>query len=131
MRLIIIFTISILFANFSYSQDMENVNTDEFMPTEVTPFQQTQTAIQQLRNKIKTEVKYPEYLIDSGIEGTSIVAFSIDTNGEIKEKKITKSLGSSFDRIILEASKELKLIKLSRDLYKGETKIFIPIRFTK
>jgi TonB family protein len=131
MRLIIIFTISILFANFSYSQDMENVNTDEFMPAEATPFQQTQTAMQQLRNKIIAEVKFPEHLIDSGIEGTSIVAYSIDANGEITEKKITKSLGSSFDRVILEAGKELKIIELSGDLYQGETKIFVPIRFTK
>ena len=131
MRLIIIFTISILFANFSYSQDMENVNIDEFMTTEATPFQQTQTAMQQLRNKIIAEVKYPEHLIDSGIEGTSIVVFSIDVNGEITEKKITKSLGASFDRIILEAGKELKLIELSGALYKGKTKIFVPIRFMK
>jgi len=87
--------------------------------------------MQQLRNTIIAEVKYPEYLIGSGIVGTSIVTFSIDAYGEITEKKITKSLGSSFDKIILEASKQIKIIELSEDLYHGGTKIFVPIRFTK
>ncbi|MFK7775097.1 MAG: TonB family protein [Saprospiraceae bacterium] len=131
MKAIIIFTISILFANFSFSQDMGNVNNNEISIEEKTPFQQTQAAMKQLRKQITKDVKYPEHLIDSGIEGTSIVEFSIDANGEITGKKITKSLGLSFDKVIMNAAKELKSIEISGTFYQGKTKIFVPVRFTK
>ena len=131
MKTIIIFTISLLIANLSFSQDMESTKANEITMEEKSPFQQTQFAIQQLRKHINAKVKYPEHLIDSGIQGMSIVEFSIDADGKIIGKKITKSLGKAFDGVILKAAKELKLIKISGNLYQGKTKIFVPVRFTK
>ena len=131
MKTIIIFTISILFANFSFSQDMESVDVSTVAVEKESPFQQTQAAVEQLRKHINAKLKYPQHLINAGVEGTSIVEFNIDADGKITEKKITKSLGSSFDEVILKAAKELKSIKVSGNLYQGRTKIFVPVRFTK
>lgn len=131
MKKNIIFTISILLANFSFSQDMESMNANKITIEEQSPFQQTQTAIQQLRNHINAGVTYPEHLIDYGIQGTSIVEFSIGADGNITEKKITKSLGASFDGAILKAAKELKSIKVLGNIYQGKRTIFVPVRFTK
>ncbi len=57
--------------------------------------------------------------------------YNIGADGNITEKKITKSLGASFDGAILKAAKELKSIKILGNIYQGKRKIFVPVRFTK
>lgn len=51
----------------------------------------------QLREFIKETMVYPQTARDSGLEGTVVVAFSVNENGKVENARIKKSLSADMD----------------------------------
>jgi len=90
------------------------------------------TANNELTKHIATNLEYPEYIREFGMQGTSLVRFRLDETGKIISKNIITSMGAAFDNAIMNSVKDLKSVS---PIYKNGVAtayaIVVPVRFER
>ena len=69
---------------------------------------------------IKDYIKYPDLAMNFSISGTSTALFIVNRDGKIKDIKIEKSLGTMFDRQILDGLNKISNEILQEKKYKTD-----------
>ena len=69
---------------------------------------------------INDYIKYPDLAMNFSISGTSTALFIVDREGKIKDIKIEKSLGTMFDRQILDGLNKISNEILQEKKYKTD-----------
>ena len=78
--------------------------------------------------KLQSEVKFPELAYQYGVEGTVLLQFTFD--GEIKDLKVTKSVGAGCDKAAIKALENFpKLYKEMGGENVKSIQITVPFRF--
>ena len=99
----------LLFTNFLLSNDIRvDDNFDEISKILYEP------------KIIKDYIKYPDLAMNFSISGTSTALFIVDREGKIKDIKIEKSLGTMFDRQILDGLNKISNEILQEKKYKTD-----------
>lgn len=78
--------------------------------------------------KLQSKIEYPELAYQFGVEGTVLLQFTFD--GEIKDLKVTKSVGAGCDEAAIKALKNFPKIykELGGENVEG-IQITVPFRF--
>ena len=98
-----------LFANFLLSNDIRiEDNFDEISKILYEP------------KIINDYIKYPDLAMNFSISGTSTALFIVNRDGKIKDIKIEKSLGTMFDRQILDGLNKISNEILQEKKYKTD-----------
>jgi len=88
------------------------------------------TANKEIIKHITANLRYPEYLQEFKMTGTSLVRFRLNEEGKIVSKNIITSMGDAFDTAIMNSIKDLKAVS---PIYKNGVAaayaIVVPVRF--
>ena len=77
---------------------------------------------------MQNEVEFPELAYEYGVEGTVLLQFTFD--GEIKDVKVTKSVGAGCDKAAIKALENFpKLYKEMGGANVKAIRITVPFRF--
>ncbi len=79
-------------------------------------------------NYILNNLKYPEAARKKNIEGTVIIDFKVDANGNVIDAKVEDGIGYGCDEEALRVVKELKNFEPNKK-FDGETNLKLPIKF--
>jgi len=77
-----------------------------------------------------TELNYPELAFDYGVEGVVVIGFQVNTDGNLTDLRIEKSLGFGCDKAALKAINNMpNWIPAQQDSRKMATRVLLPIEF--
>ena len=79
--------------------------------------------------RIAELIRYPEIAKKAGVEGTVIVQFVVDENGNVRDARVIKGVGAGLDE---EALRVVKLLKFKPGKQRGKpvrVRMALPIRF--
>lgn len=124
MRLLLI--ISMFFAVNVYGQDKDKV----FQEFEVAQNAEFPGGVNNFRKLISQNVQYPKQARRKGIQGTSIIQFTVNTQGKMEDFKVLKRVGEGCDEAAMDAimalnanytwkpalNKDDKLVKVRRNI---------------
>ena len=83
-----------------------------------------------LVNAIYSKIKYPKGAKEEKVEGTVIVKFTIDENGDVVKPEITRSLGSGCDEEVLRVVGEMpKWVPGKKDGKPVAVELTLPVKF--
>ena len=112
----------------------ENANTGKMNLSAQTPVRDlaalhNQSVIAQLTQHLITHIEYPAAMVNSGIEGQTIVRVSISEKGKVTRPVIVKSIHPEFDQAVLKAMKMIDAIQIKEATYQGSGMVNVPINF--
>ncbi len=79
--------------------------------------------------RIAELIRYPEIAKKAGVEGTVIVQFVVDENGNVRDPVVIKGVGAGLDE---EALRVVKMLKFKPGMQRGKpvrVRMALPIRF--
>mgnify|MGYP001952883921 CR=1 FL=1 len=137
-NLIVFFAFNLAFTFSTIAQTVAVVNQDapttnftksnDNAPTQEMEMKKFRKVEKVIINQLQDKIKYPALAYEFGIEGIVLVQFTFD--GEIKNAKITKSLGAGCDKAALKALENFPILYQE---FGGENlkpiQITVPFRF--
>lgn len=88
------------------------------------------SVLNSFKNYALNNVRYPEHLVDYGLEGTVHVAIIIDEAGQIDNMQIVKSFSKYFNETVLAQLEGLKTLDILKKSNCGRQMMYLPVRFS-